>query len=235
MELMEKYKKAWRMTYKGTVLLGQMKGIPYTCEVSFQYPDKVKMTIIYINNNRSATKTSVFDGGTMWSTINGKPAESSSEQMLDLCGQCKRILPNYLIKEDWSLVLGSPEDVNGALAQVIRVTNRKNGNIEILHFDKQSGFLLKHTRNQRTASGGTQLNEKYLGDYQKASCGLFVPRASTVYVDGRLNSDVKVTDVLFANSFDAECFAKPGPSLFQSVTESLKKIGVGISINGVDQ
>ncbi|MEI6809032.1 MAG: hypothetical protein WCN95_09940, partial [bacterium] len=221
--------------YTGTPSSGPWKDVPFTCEVNFQWPDKLKMTTVFKKKGRSVVQKSTIVGDATWSTVDGKPADASLAHMRAKLKDARFNLADLLSVDDGSLVLSAPEMFEGNQVQVVQATSM-DGLRGTLYFDQQTGYLVKEARHEGATSADKHFVEVHLKDYKRIDGGLMFPMMCDMYSDNKLTMRITYSDVRFVKELEGDVFTQPPPPPPpRSITDRLKSIGIHVKINGVEQ
>jgi len=142
MDQLGKYKEAYLLKYTGIVPSGQLKDFRFTCEVDFQWPEKLKITTDFEKDGRSAVQVSTIVGDETWTTINGKPAASPVQSMQAQLRRFKSSWVDVLTGNHGSLFLSARENVDGRQAQAMQTTSAAGDRVTLC-FDQETGYPVK--------------------------------------------------------------------------------------------
>lgn len=197
--------------FKGTIeAMGKSRDI--TGESTLQKPDKLKTSLTIDIDGMAIPIVVVFDGKTLWRSINGTTAEVTDEKVVketreSLQTEGAGTLADFL-KAPYELAALGEVKVKDKAAVGIRVSKKGQRDISF-YFDKKTHLVVKtemRIYDAETAQEVTQ--EKYIVGY-RVSNGLKTAAHVLIHKDGKAFMDIEITETQMFEKLDASTFAKP--------------------------
>ncbi len=192
-------RKATTRVMTGKILFG---GNESPIEVITKAPNK-RVSISHMGSGASYT---AFDGTAGWMGNTGRPARAMTASESAASGLDAEFALGLRLKEIFpQLRRGRPEEVNGALCDVINGSSPGNPPVR-LYFDRNSGLLVRMVRYAETPLGRNATQIDY-ADYREAG-GVKIPyRWTLARPNGRFT--IQIDEVKANVPVDDAKFAKP--------------------------
>jgi hypothetical protein len=201
---------AYQHKTKGTLeLMG--KSLPFTQEVSIQFPDKFKEVMEIEIDGKNYTQITAYNGKEGWLTFNGENIKLDDKVQAALKEAAFMLqFDKLLFAKDkrFKLSLLGEVKVNDRDAVGVQVSCKGHKDVN-LYFDKKTGMLAKseyRTHDFMTNQDVTQ--EVIVKEYHDVE-GRKMAKKSVIKRDGKKLMDVEVTEAKLVDKFDDSEFAKP--------------------------
>ncbi len=205
--------RAVQTRVRGTFFRGAIRDLPvdvaFTLEASYQLPNQYKEVKVVEVNGRQLTLTTVFDGVHGWQRAGGQPKRLDDAQLAEAREEAHllriiRVLP--LLDRGFTLTTLPDATVEGRAAVGVRAACKGHPDA-LLHFDKETGLLLRVQRHTSVLKQDLT-EERLLSDY-RAVDGVQSPRKTVVYLDGRKMMEAEVVQARFLERLDERVFSRP--------------------------
>jgi len=178
----------------------------FTMDSLIQLPDRAK----YAARGSNWTFIEVINGDKIWTDADGKPGETTAEQLK----HGKELLhENYVVTlapllKDKRFKLSPLTEikVNDRPALGVKVTAKDHADVD-LYFDKDTGLLVK-SEATRPFDGQDIVMSTVYSEYKETD-GLKWPRRKVDYWDGKQVRESEITELRFLDKIDDSEFAKP--------------------------
>jgi len=186
------------------------KEVPFADEIHLQLPDRFRINLVMGSGDQKARFLLVVNGDKGWQSTGGMSMELGKERLEELLEEAYVFsLTTYLpLKKDNVFELATlPEiKVNDQPAVGVKVARKGRPDVK-LHFDKQSGLLVRIER--RAREGGVLVDKEYIYSEHKEFDGIKMATKHIENVNGRKFSDVTVSSYKFPRQADEKWFDKP--------------------------
>jgi hypothetical protein len=202
--------KAVHSKTKGTLHIQGME-LAMTEENRVQLPNRFRNETQLTVNNMNFNVVVVFNGQKGWVQAMGQTKELEGKalealQQVIYAQGVGRML--FLKDKKYKLAPLGETKVNDKAAVGVLVTSKGRPDVN-LHFDKESGLLLK--MEYRVLDAMTEMEvaeERFFRDY-KDKDGRKMPTRVEVHRDGKRFADVEIVEVRVVDGFDDSVFARP--------------------------
>lgn len=190
-----------------TVLGAEM---PFTSEVVFAAPDKLRMTMKTEIAGVKTEMVQVMNGDKFRLTMNGKATEIGAVEKGELKQAAMMqdiVLLAPLLGAKYTLKAEKDDKVGDAEVSVVSVA-AKDFKPATLSFDKKTGYLVRHVRKgfAPTLKGPTEVTEETrMGEFQKFD-GVMLPTKMTATHDGKPFMTMTVTAGKALKAVDEKLF-----------------------------
>jgi hypothetical protein len=193
-------------TGSGT-MMGLDKAVPFTDEITWSLPDKVRMAVELDKKDRVLI---VVNGDKGWQSAGGASAELGADRVREFRDE------NYVqwlatltpLKKDEFKLEPVPEiKVNGEPAVGIKATSKAAPNGIKLYFDKKTNLLVKIERRARLA--GVAVDKEYVFSEHKEFDGVKLATKQVELLNGHKASELTSATYKFPKKIDDATFAKP--------------------------
>lgn len=203
---LDKY-KGYKATVRGTVYaMGtelSLKG-----EMVNLYPDKAKVTGTIDIGGQELPLVQVVNGSKLSMSIGGMalpvPDDQVAEAVASMYAQSLTLL-TPLLTADYTLAPADGVEVDGKKAVGVKVS-RKDRPAVTLHFDADSGRLVRTSRAGKAEDGSEAERVTVYADYKPVG-GVQLPHRTTVTVGGRKSADNQIEKYEMLETVDAGLFA----------------------------
>jgi hypothetical protein len=200
--------KAVQIRTKGT-LESANGSVPFTAETFAQMPGQIKNVLQVEVNGEKRTLTQVLNGDKVALLLNGQ-----AQPVRDaVAGELKELLyaerVNHLLPllDDKTIELTAAGEgkVGDMETTAVKVTSKGHKDV-VLHFDKNSGLLVKAERTVLDLETAKEVPQvEVYGGYKEVN-GLMRPMKVTVSKDGKQFMEGEVTDVKYSDKLDDSVF-----------------------------
>jgi hypothetical protein len=198
--------KAGRLKGKGVRHGSFSKTADFQWEEAFQLPDRYKLVM---RPRDGVTVTYLAPAKTWYVAEGGRPAEpmpgggqvhpaSQLEPLRQLLAVHARKLPTTLLAD---------EEVDYRPVSTVQADSEEWGKV-VFCFAKDSGVLLR-MRGQLDRAGQDPVKVERIYSQHKTVNGVLLPMKVVMHVNGRLDTEMTITEVEFVDRLEPEVFAKP--------------------------
>ncbi len=204
-DLLAKY-KGYKAPFRGTVFAMGME-IELKGEILNLYPDKAKVTGTLTVGGMDLPLVQVVNGSKLSMSIGGNALPVPDEQAADAVASMyvqslTRLTP--LVTADYTLKPADGLEVDGKKAVGVLVSHKDKPDVT-LHFDAESGVLVRSSRKGRGEDGGEAERVTVYADY-KAAGGVQMPHRTTVTLGGNKSSESAIEKYEMLETVDAGLF-----------------------------
>jgi outer membrane lipoprotein-sorting protein len=174
--------KAFAVTSKGTMDI-KGKNEPCIAESYVQFPDQFKTTLEFTNNGKRLTQ--VVNKDKVAITLDGKPQRLDDATRKEIKEHTRaEVLVNLIALKDsqYKLTVLGESAVGDRQAVGVKISSEGHNNVT-LHFDKESGFLVKVEQKLTDPKQGAFTQAVVYSDYKDFN-GVKRPTRQTIYKDG---------------------------------------------------
>jgi len=199
-----------RVKSKGTMTIMGMN-VRFTSDVICYLPKKLKQTVIFQVDDQKITAVQVLNGSKAWAVADGENKDLEGEEFKALqddnySNYVESLVP-LLRDKDFTLSALAEAKVNGKPAAGVKVKAKDHKDID-LYFDKESGLLVRLTRNTYNAETMKEaLFEVIYSDFKDYS-GVKQPAKARLSKDGKKFADVELTDLQLLDKVNPNEFNK---------------------------
>lgn len=180
---------------------------------TFAPPDRLRIDMKLDFAGNMFDLAYVLNGETVWLIVNGGVQDNGNDMLGQALGEMSRMwatsLYPLLSDEGFKLSTVKEQKVNGKVAVGVEVRNGKRP-VVTLHFDKETGLLVKRTAQVRDARSGDKdvLEEVVLSDFKEVDGRKYHTKAVTLR-DGQPYCTSYPTAPKGLKDVDAKLFEKP--------------------------
>ena len=204
----------YRQTTKGTQIdfADPEKRIPVVCEVTAEWPSRIRMTIELKSPTETKARTVVADGNVVKLAIKGPGGTESGELDADNAN----IVRSDTYALHWSSRLVPLRDGTAAKAAGVKVNGKATDGVKIsrrgwpdvwYYFDCDTHLLAKVAYRDKEAGVEVQKDMEF-GEYKEFD-GLKMPTKMVERRDRKPVFELEVAELTFPKEFDKKLFEKP--------------------------
>ena len=202
---LDKY-KGYKATVRGTVYAMGME-IELKGELLSLYPDKAKVTGNLTVGGMDLPLVQVINGSKLSMSIGGNALPVPDEQVADAVASMyvqslTRLTP--LLTADYILKPADGLEVDGKKGVGVLVSQKDKPDVT-LHFDAESGRLVRSSRKGRGEDGGEADRVTVYADYKPAG-GVQMPHRTAVTLGGNKSADSTIEKYEMLETVDASQF-----------------------------
>ncbi len=199
--------KAYHMHFKGTRDI-QGNNVPYTQEVFFQFPDKLKETTTLDFMGQEIVSSMIVNGNEVSFTARGqdKPvSESFRKEMQEALHAARLRIALALNDKELKFAPLGEVQVNGKPAVGLKVSAKGRRDVN-LFFDKESGLLVKGER--QFLQGDNEVREERIVEEFQEVQGVKIGKKMRLLRDGQKLLEVEVTKAKLLEKLDDALFKR---------------------------
>jgi hypothetical protein len=174
--------------------------------------ERVKGTFVHLR------RETVINGDQSWNAMNGKPRDSTTEEMaiakemLEDCLVTYLAIPQFPLLKGKSYKLTPLGDCKVGETSAVGIKAVREGRQDIqLFFDKDTGLPLKRSWVRKLKLGPQLITDKHevLYDDYKEVGGVKYPAKLRISIDDKETEAAEITELKIVEKFDEKTFAKP--------------------------
>lgn len=202
--------RAQLMARTATGVMSVGKDLPFAEEMVFQLPNRFRLNLLVGEGAQKSRILLVVNGDKGWQSSGGAVTELGKERLDELLEEAYFYTLTSLVplKKDsaYELTLLPEAKVAGKPAASVRVVRKGRPEVR-LHFDRDSGLLVKAERQARDM--GKLIDKQYLFSDHKDFDGVKLAGTQIELHGGHKFLELKVTSYKFPSQVDEKLFGKP--------------------------